>query len=185
MQLYMLCLSCVGCSILALPLGQHLFWVLPERGHLNMMACKINLPPRRVKTPSFAQANGGLSIRAGRCTETQDINKGPSGRHCFGRRSLPKEVTSAAAVPAHRARGRLKRQVGERRCFGQCGSPRGRASTATVPAHQTKALKYKIQWRTRSWTAGASSMRPCTSRWAPSAGSPQRRVHEGGSSKRA
>ena len=26
-------------------------------------------------------------------------------------------------------------------------------------------------------------MRSCTSRWAPSAGSPQRRVHEGGSSK--
>ncbi len=28
-------------------------------------------------------------------------------------------------------------------------------------------------------------MRSCTSRWAPSAGSPQRRVHEGGSSKLA
>ncbi len=31
-------LSCVGCSLLALPLGQHRFWVLPERGHLNTIA---------------------------------------------------------------------------------------------------------------------------------------------------
>ena len=44
-----------------------------------------------------------------------------------------------------------------------------------------KSIKY--EWRVRGWMAEASPMRPCTSRRAPSAGSPRRRVHEGGSSE--
>jgi hypothetical protein len=36
-------LSCVGCSFFALPLGQHRFWVLPERGHHNTIAHKRTL----------------------------------------------------------------------------------------------------------------------------------------------
>ena len=38
------------------------------------------------------------------------------------------------------------------------------------------ALRYEF-----CWTAEASPMRSCTTRRAPSAGSPRRRVHEGGS----
>ena len=69
-------------------------------------------------------------------------------------------------------------------CFGRRNTPRGghtRRNNTSPPREQTLNTRYV--WRIRGWTAKASPMGSCPTPWAPSAGSPQSRGHEGGSSE--
>ncbi len=128
---------CGHAYILALPLGQCPFMDTarkvagtPHAPYWRTAAASENNPIR---------ANGGLSVRAGRCTYKY---RGSAGGAASADAIHPGVITSTATVPAHHGHQGLNVRSASGAASANAIHPGVITLTATVPARSTKAPNY-------------------------------------------
>jgi hypothetical protein len=165
---------CVRCSLLALPRGQHLLWVLSDRGHhntyeANSRTCKYksSVPAPGCPRPSMGPQMGPTRIQGlelgGDCSHPEPVNATQVCEQCGGLHEHLKILRHCHAqgtapdckVPRSRRHDLLlrrvlaanttrSRQLQRARLHASCGRPRMRAANPALASERSTFINMQL-----------------------------------------